>query len=677
MAVAPVFQPVSADSPDALIAGLYAVDVARPLPGAGGGLPAFAVTGHPGLMAVQVQRRWPARLRALQTLTFRADSVLCPIAHGAGQVGQTSGYFVLCAAPPGPAVAVSLRPWREPELLDLVLRPIAQALETLHGVRVTHRAIRPDNVFQAAPGQPVVLGAAWAAPPAILQPAIFEPPSSALCLAAGRGEGVPADDIYALGVLLLTLALGRLPLAGLDDATILHRKLELGNYPALSSEERLPPFIADLVRGMLAEDPDHRPSATLLLDPPAARARRVAARPSRRAQRPLEIGGIEVRSARHAAHALAMDPAQAVPALRGGRIDHWLRHGLGDAGLASRVDEIVRHRVAEAPGSDQMSDPLGGDPVGDALLVMRCVALLDPLAPLCWQGISLWPDGIGTALAAWMDPDSFPETGIKTGIGPLLAGLIAAEGIGAWAHLRADRCDVALLRMDARQMRAVQRLAGQGGGMRRLRYQLNPLLPCDSPLVDGHCVVRMVDLLAALNANQADPAKIRPVDPQLAAFIAARSERRLEAEIAALTDSDTEIIGAMAQLRLFAQMQTFFSPRPLPELAGWLAARSGPLASVWYNRDRRNAIQARMDSLAAAGFLGPMLGLIEDRVAREADRQEAQNAVDQVARIDATLRQLRLGSAGRADLALRLGQEIAAGLGLAALAAVLTTAALG
>ena len=63
------------------------------------------------------------------------------------------------------------------------------------------------------------------------QPVLFEPPYSAMCLPAGRGDGSIADDVYALGVLLLCLALGHAPLMELDDATILRRKLELGTTP--------------------------------------------------------------------------------------------------------------------------------------------------------------------------------------------------------------------------------------------------------------------------------------------------------------------------------------------------------------------------------------------------------------------------------------------------------------
>jgi hypothetical protein len=659
--------PARSDPTEALIGGQYAVSLAHPLPGTGGGLASFAVVGHPGLMAVQALRQSPARWRPLQTLSFPLENVLGPVAHGVAPAlpepgfppgRPTTGYFVISRAPQGASVAADLHPWREAELLDLLLRPIARGLEQLHSVGITHRAIRPDNVFQSA-GQPAILGAAWSAPPAALQPSIFEPPYAAICLPTGRGEGMPADDIYALGVLLLTLALGRVPLANLDDAAVLHRKLEFGSYAALVGQERLSPAIAELIRGMLAEDPDHRPSAALLLDPPAARARRVAARPSRRAQRPLEIGGTEIWSAREAAHALAADPLHGIPALRTGRVDHWLRHSLGDAGLASRLDEVVRYRV-----ESRLTDPSA-----DAMLSVRCVALLDPLAPLCWDGFAIWPDGIGPALAeasAAGDP-----------IASSLADLIRVEAIGAWAQLRPDRCDVATLRTDARQMQAVQGMVGQGGGMRRLCYQLNPLLPCASPLLAARFVARLGDLLPALDAGAEGVDQTRPMDAEIAAFVAARSERRLEGEVAALTESDTTLPGALAQLRLYAQLQNLVSSRPVPALAAWLAERSGALAGMWFNRARRDGFQELLSKLAADGQIGAMLSLVEDRTARDLDREQALRAVELLTEIDTELNRLHGGKADRADLAFRLGQEIAAGLGLAALAGVLTTAALG
>ena len=99
---------------------------------------------------------------------------------------------------------------------------------------------------------------------------------------------------------------------------------------------------ADLVRGMLAEDPDHRPPPELLLDPANARApprRRPPARGA--ARRPLMLGDIAVFDARTLGFALLKDDKKAFQALRPGTVTQWLRRGIGDAALASAVEDVV------------------------------------------------------------------------------------------------------------------------------------------------------------------------------------------------------------------------------------------------------------------------------------------------------------------------------------------------
>ena len=61
-------------------------------------------------------------------------------------------------------------------------------------------------------------------------------------------------------------------------------------------------------------------------------------------------------------------------------------------------------------------------------LVMRAIGLLDPLAPLCWHGVALWPDGIGPALAAAEDTD--PELVAR------FEEVISLEVVGSWAAIR-------------------------------------------------------------------------------------------------------------------------------------------------------------------------------------------------------------------------------------------------
>jgi hypothetical protein len=670
----PTKAPAAAPPAERLVADRFAIDIAHPLPGAGGGLPAFAVTdrqeGEPGLMAVQVRRHLPVRPQSLSNLGGPAiDGLLTPLAYGAviapsgGGTGEEAG-FLICRAPPGPALSAAPRLWPEAELLNFVLRPVARVLDHLSHRRITHRAIRADNVFRVGPGHPVVLGCAWATPPAALQPAAYEPPYVAMCAPGSRGEGSIADDVYALGVLMLTLALGRPPVPDLQDAEIIRQKLDHGSYGTLIGEHRLGSFVADLLRGMLAEDPEHRPPPSLLLDPATARSRRIAARPPARAARPVKVGNLECWHPRTLAHALATQPEHGLQALKTGVVGQWARRGLSDGALAVRLEEQLDFRDA-AP-----NDP-SGEPASMSL--MRAVAVLDPLAPMCWDGLNLWPDAIGTTLAAIQDP------ALSTGLEQAgrVARLIALEAQVTWATMHAERSDASLVRQDARQMRGVMLTPGPAGGLVRLTYQINPLLPCASPGLGGRWVARLADLLPALEAAaRRDRAQASPIGPAVAAFIAARGDRALEAVVARLVVT-AGAAEPLPQLRLLAQLQARFHPKPLPALGAWVAERVDALVAVWHSRPRRAALRPKLLELAAAGHLVALLALLDDPQSHRSDENDVRRATGDLARLDAALAQLAAGGPGRAEQARRLGQEVAAGVGLSALALLLVIAALG
>jgi len=201
-------------------------------------------------------------------------------------------------------------------------------------------------------------------------------------------------------------------------------------------------------------------------------------------------------------------------------------------------------------------------------------------------------------------------------------------------------------------------------------------MPCKSPLLVSHWVARLADLLPALEqvAGQAHRQQTDPIDTQIAAFIAARLERRMDQELLAQIDSEG---ACLAQIRVLAQLQSRLHPHPLPALAAWLAARASPVMATWRNRERRTAIEQQLGPLAAAGHLAPIILLLDDPNARSADAQEARGAAAALAALEAELAQIKVETGSRMATAARLGQEIAAGAGLAALAVALVIAAFG
>lgn len=635
--------------PNGLIAGRYAVDTAQVLLDAGGGMTAYLARDRMAAdgrrVALAVSRDAPPRARHLKFLTESIDNLMTPLGHGVAPLpgGKGEGYFVVCAPPPGPPVSASLNRWPERTLMDLVLRPVARVLDMLQERKLTHRAIRPNNVFQAAAGQPVTLGAAWAAPPAMHQPCVFESPYNAMCHPAGRGDGTIADDVYALGVLLLTLLNGKLPLANLDDKAVIRLKLDIGSFAALTRESPLSGSFADLLHGMLADDADYRPQPAQLLDPAALRGRRLATRPARRTQQALMLNDVAVYDARMLALALLRDQKRSVQFLRNGLVTQWLRRGLGDAGLAAQIEDLVRGRKSETKAGSR----------GDPMLIMQTISTINPRMPLCWRGIALWPDGLPALLA--------------NGIAGDADSLVAAEEL--LVHEIAADWSPADIRQGlpvAPDIFAHRALLGNPNGLLRLFYGLNPLLPCRA---DGLTTSWVADIPALMRGLERNAARAGNdiLDLHLLAFIAARADRKTEVQatnLAGMRDADVIRRGELALLR---DLQVRYHPEPMPGLAKWAAGRLRPDLARWRNKPRREAMEGRLQALAQAGFLSRLLDLIDDAAGRAYDVAGVVQATKEVMAIDGEASRIDRSDAQRLADAERAGQAVVGGVGLSVL----------
>jgi hypothetical protein len=645
---------------DELIASHYRLVPQMP-PVAVGGLTGYVVTDRRDpartLLAVQTRPDMPPRARLLGGRAgAAAPHVLMPLDYGPGKdPAGRDALFVLTALPPGQPLAADPRPWSEADIMRCLLLPAVTALDALAERGVAHRAIRPDNIFRAGTGERVVLGPCWAAPPASLQPAAFEPPYSAQCLPCGRGEGSPQDDVYSLGVVILWCVLGGgsggPTAAWEDEVALLRRKLTLGSLSALADSARLSQSLTELLRGMLAEDPDHRPPPGLLLDPDQARSRRVATRPIVRAQRQLDVGPVQVWFPRELAWAIGKYPEDGAKLVRNGTLGGWLRRILGDSQIALRLDEAMARAAIEAPA--ETTRPAH-------VMASRAVAALDPLAPMIWRGIALFPDGLATAMA------QAAMTG-QTNIAAALEEVLIQDVTAAWMSGRVPRPDYTRMQQDVRDWRDWLSTRGITGGLARVLYGGNPLMICASPILGGRVVARLVDLLPALEEVAATTDRKRPpIDTHIAAFIAARADQAMMLEANRLSGFTTPD-DRLAVMNLLAKLQQRHCPDKLPRLAGWLLESGLADLTSWRSLSTRKALQEKLNALAGKGVILPMVELLQDGPAKARDTAGAYAAGRRVAEIDAMLENLRSGAERRADRARQTGLEIATGLSLLSL----------
>ena len=73
-----------------------------------------------------------------------------------------------------PSLDARMRPMNEDLVARLLIRPAAEFLELIANQNLTHRAIRPDNVFYSDAEQTRMFWGTVSSPPAIAQPTVFE-----------------------------------------------------------------------------------------------------------------------------------------------------------------------------------------------------------------------------------------------------------------------------------------------------------------------------------------------------------------------------------------------------------------------------------------------------------------------------------------------------------------------
>lgn len=476
------------------------------------------------------------------------------------------------------------------KIINSLLLPALTTLSLFERRKITHRTIRPDNVFITGPeGGNFIFGDCVSVPPSWGQSTIFETIESSMTPAVGRGKGTVADDIYALGATMLFMGLGQCPVAKMSDRDLLTAKVENGSFATLLGGEVIPGGLREPIRGMLSDDPGDRWTLDDLVHWTSGTLRRNS-RPIRdyRTDRPLAFRDREYRNTRMLAHAYGIHWKEAADQLRSKAFDTWLQRGLSDADLV----EVIEDLVSASAGSD-------GD-LGDAKLVTRICSALDPEGPLKYKGLTVMPDGMGYALSAAV------EGGDKETIN--LVTELVQKGIASdWFELKIElgRSDLTLESKTFKKLQQFVRHSGPGYGVERVLYELNPFLPCRSKLVASAYVYSLRDLLPALDKLVEETGDLgKLVDRHIAAFIASRIKGSLDSQLAALEHTTGVSVGAkIGMTGLLAKVQNEYQHQMTPHLTTWLVEELQSAVGRYHSKSLRKRIVEKLDEVAASGNL--------------------------------------------------------------------------
>ncbi|KAF0224490.1 MAG: hypothetical protein FD176_1074 [Rhodospirillaceae bacterium] len=567
---------------------------------------------------------------------------------------------VVYERPVGKRMMTSLRQeFRRIDEYDIgrkVIEPLMAAIKELTNRGITHRAIRATNLFYMDDaGERLALGDCVSTPPAFDQPLVFESVEAGMANPVARGSGTYSDDLYALGVTIIFVYLGRNPVAHMDEETLLKMKIQQGSYATLVGDERLPLALVELLRGLLCDDPDQRWNIEALdLWLSGRRLSPLQQRVEKRAARGFPFNGKEYFNCRELAQAMARNWEAAIPPILEGKLELWLRRAVEDKDRAQVVSDVVRMALTGSGDKRSASD----------LMLCKVLNILDPTAPIRYKGFNAMPDGFGSALAAVM---------AQKGDTRLLVEIILREVPRLWFEARHSYLpDNSLMEGNFRELKGYLSQTGMGFGLERCLYELNDALPCQSPLLGEDYVVELKELLPALNAvaaKRSDPKQL-PVDRHIAAFMGARARSDIDRNLTGLNDPEPSK-SLVALLNMYAVFQYRLGPESLPGLTAWCGALAGPVVGAFHSRDRRKELEKELPKIIRRGSIVEIYNLLENQESRDKDHNEFAWAQAQYQAAEDEIRRVQTDMDERHDEGDRAGRQAAAVIGI--LIAMITT----
>ncbi len=534
--------------------------------------------------------------------------------------------------------------------------PLATVLQKIASTEGAHRAIRPENIFfRDEDMTEVIIGECVSSPPGFDQPTIYEPIERAMADPAGRGTGRARDDIYALGVTIGILVLGHNPVAKMKDEDLIQARIDQGSYAVIFGNSRIPLPLLEPLRGMLNDDPvarwDYNEISNWLT---GQRTNAAKKKPMKKSELPFTFRRKEYVSPRALAQHFAQKVPDAFKAASEDAFEVWLKRSLGEEEMVSAVKGLLQNAKFHKDGYQGQED----------YVVCNLCMILDPSGPIRYKSASFMPDGFGPMAATQI---------LHNGNNQLVGEVLSYDIMSAWFNSQNPPFPgTSELRTNFSTLKGFLAIKDIGYGVERVLYEINPSLPCHSPLIAKDYVLLIEHILPALDkaASNADTNQ-RPVDRHIAAFIAARFDQDIHPHLKALGSSgrDTSIIGLLS---LYAFLQWKLREQQLLGLSSWVGGLLGPAINSYHNRITRGDIEKEIPRLVRKGSLPELFDLVDNAERRKEDRDGYAEAQAEWLAAEEEVQDIEGAGDERITKAERAGQQAAAVIAIVITLTVIT-----
>jgi hypothetical protein len=472
----------------------------------------------------------------------------------------------------------------EHRILDYVIQPILQGLLVLREKKTSHGNICAENLYISDSS---VLGECYSAPPGTLTHYLYHPLERLMCGHLGFGEANEKTDIFALGMLTYELMYGLEKVKSVPKDDYIRMVMNFGTYQLLTNNRSQSEAFQDFFRGILNDNPIERWGIDQLVQwSSGKRFNMTAPVQPKESTRPITFLGETFFNRRLFGNALHRYWREARKDIKALKIDRWIESGIHKPELAVAVERLLRIG-GEASNESQLND-----------MLTRVIGILDPTAPIRTMLLSVRPDSIGITLADTIRGETTPELS-------QLMDVIETDVSSYWAELsEANKYgDMAPILWRLQRAKTYLKRKNFGFGLERVLYELNPSLPCHSPLLYGYHITTAQDALKALDAiAQTVGPTTSFMDRHLAAFIACKIDMGKEIRMSDLVSvKHMEHHEELIVLKILAKAQQKYNLFPLVGLSAWVAMRVELMLDDVHNRILRKKLKLQLKKLSYTG----------------------------------------------------------------------------
>lgn len=560
----------------------------------------------------------PIRFDVIQSLkSFHSNNFTNIIDSGLTDAGggQFGSYAVVMEKPKGIKIAEYLKVLKaeqkaeaahnqsketralihEDFLAEEIIMPINEILRSFGENNISHGCINHETLYYNATGDyKFILTDPVSEPCGYSQPIQFEPIHRAYAMPLGKGAATVKDDYFALGVLVYYCVFGEIPAAGASQNDLIRSRVTKGTYNLYVGAVDLSTRLADILRGLLTDNQNERWGYDQVSQWIKGKRFNII-RPNVRkeAARNYDFAEALHPNKRSLAIGYHENWEEAAIDIRERKIVKWLELSAADKDTAGEVSSIIGATGGERTKSRQDNDEL----------VAKTLMVLDNEAPIRFKSISVHIDGFGTVLAnAWSGQN---QTDLQYLLEIVRMNLLDFKALKEVEGSKIDRWTL------QRQCNYIK-FRTLGFGIERVLYDLNPTLPCQSPILAGQFIIDCSQLLYYLNDNAAKLAGNDPVDRHIAAFFAGKLELASEIKLKIMNRfrRNEAINTQLIKLALLAFAQKKTKVNKLNGLTMWVADKLKPIVNSIHSKDLRKELQDEIKSVAAQGSLEALLAVI-------------------------------------------------------------------